>query len=97
MSSTTIKNNMKENYTIMKFKSLKEKHPDALLLFRYGDVYITYDEDAVTASRVLGITLIRRSEGYDMAGFPTVLLDDSIPKLIRAGHRIAICDQIGFA
>ena len=88
---------MKENYTIMRFNSMKEKHPDALLIFRYGDFYITYNEDAVTASRVLGITLIRRSEGYDMAGFPTVLLDDSIPKLIRAGHRIAIFDKIEFA
>ncbi len=88
---------MKENYTIMRFKSTKEKHPDELLLFRYGDFYITYNEDAVTASRVLGITLIRRSEGYDMAGFPTVLLDDFLPKLIRAGHRIAILDKIEFA
>ena len=88
---------MKENYTIMRFKSMKEKHPDALLLFRYGDVYITYNEDAVTASRVLGITLIRRSEGYDMAGFPYFRLEEYMHKLIRAGHRIAICDQIGFA
>lgn len=89
---------MKENYTIMRFKSMKEKHPDALLLFRYGDVYITYNEDAVTASRVLGITIIRRSEeGYDMAGFPTILLDDCLPKLIRAGHRIVIFDKIEFA
>ena len=88
---------MKENFTIMRFKSMKEKYPDALLLFRYGDVYITYNEDSVTASRVLGITLIRRSEGYDMAGFPTVLLDDFIPKLIHAGHRIAIFDKIEFA
>ena len=82
---------------IEQFINLKEKHPDAILLFRCGDVYITYNEDAVTASRVLGITLIRRSKGYDMTGFPTVLLDDFIPKLIRAGHRIAICDKIGFA
>ena len=88
---------MKENYTIMRFKSMKEKHPDALLLFRYGDFYITYNEDAVTASRVLGITLIRRSEGYDMAGFPCLALDENMPKLIRSGHRIAICDKIGFA
>lgn len=88
---------MKENFTIMRFKSMKEKHPDALLLFRYGDFYITYNEDAVTASRVLGITLIRRSEGYDMAGFPNVLLDENLQKLIRAGHRIAIFDKIEFA
>ena len=76
---------------------MKEKHPDALLLFRYGDFYITYNEDALNASRVLGITLIRRSEEYDMAGFPTILLDDFLPKLIRAGHRIAIFDKIEFA
>ena len=97
MSSTTIKTYMKENYTIMRFKSMKEKHPDALLLFRYGDFYITYNEDALTASRVLGITLIRRSEEYDMAGFPTILLDDFLQKLIRAGHRIVIFDKIEFA
>ena len=88
---------MKENFTIMRFKSMKEKHPDALLLFRYGDCYITYNEDAVTASRVLGITLIRRSEEYDMAGFPYFKLDEYLPKLIRAGHRIAIFDKIEFA
>ena len=88
---------MKENFTIMRFKSMKEKHPDALLLFRYGDVYITYNEDAVIASRVLGITLIRRSEEYDMAGFPYFKLDEYLPKLIRSGHRIAIFDKIEFA
>ena len=89
---------MKENFTIMRFKSMKEKHPDALLLFRYGDVYITYNEDAVTASRVLGITLIRRSDDdYEMAGFPCLDLDKNLPKLIRAGHRFAIFDKIEFA
>ena len=88
---------MKENYTIMRFKSMKERNPDALLLFRYGDVYITYNEDAVTASRVLGITLIRRSEEYDMAGFPWRDLREYMPKLIRAGHRIVLCDKIEFA
>lgn len=88
---------MKENYTIMRFKSMKEKYTDRIVLFRYGDFYMTYNEDAVTASRVLGITLIRRSCGYEMAGFPCLALDENMPKLIRAGHRIVICDKIEFA
>ena len=89
---------MKENFTILRFKSMKEKHPDALLLFRYGDFYVTYNEDAVTASRVLGITLIRRSDDdYEMAGFPCLDLGENLPKLIREGHRIVICDKIEFA
>ena len=83
------------------FFDLKAKHPDAVLLFRCGDFYETYCEDAITASRILGITLTRRSNGgsgtkaaTEMAGFPHHALDTYLPKLIRAGKRVAICDQL---
>lgn len=80
------------------FFSMKAKHPDALLLFRCGDFYETYCEDAVEAARILGITLTRRnngaSAGTEMAGFPHHALDTYLPKLIRAGKRVAICDQL---
>lgn len=77
---------------------LKAKHPDALMLFRCGDFYETYSEDAVTASQILGITLTKRANGQgktvEMAGFPHHALDTYLPKLIRAGRRVAICDQL---
>lgn len=74
---------------------LKAKHPDAVLLFRCGDFYETYCDDAVTASRILGITLTKRSNGgTEMAGFPHHALDTYLPKLVRAGKRVAICDQL---
>lgn len=77
------------------FFDLKAQHPDAVLLFRCGDFYETYCEDAVTASRILGITLTRRSTGgTEMAGFPHHALDTYLPKLVRAGKRVAICDQL---
>lgn len=81
------------------FFSLKEKHPDAILLFRCGDFYETYCEDAVTAAAILGITLTKRNNGAgvkgdEMAGFPHHALDTYLPKLIRAGKRVAICDQL---
>jgi len=80
------------------FFDLKAKHPDALLLFRCGDFYETYCDDAVVASRILGITLTKRNNGYnkgdEMAGFPHHALDTYLPKLIRAGKRVAICDQL---
>ena len=82
------------------FFSFKAQHPDALLLFRCGDFYETYLQDAVDASRILGITLTRRSNGgtnnnpTEMAGFPHHALDTYLPKLIRAGRRVAICDQL---
>ena len=80
------------------FFSFKEKYPDALLLFRCGDFYETYCDDAVEAARILGITLTRRnngsSEGDAMAGFPYHALDTYLPKLVRAGRRVAICDQL---
>ena len=83
------------------FFSFKAQHPDALLLFRCGDFYETYLQDAVDASRILGITLTRRSNGAqqggsptEMAGFPHHALDTYLPKLVRAGRRVAICDQL---
>ena len=81
------------------FFTLKAKHPDALMLFRCGDFYETYCEDAVAASKILGITLTRRNNGgtsgsAEMAGFPHHALDTYLPKLIRAGRRVAICDQL---
>lgn len=86
---------------IKKYNDLKQKHPDALLLFRCGDFYETYKEDAVKASNILGITLTKHSKRMDeegkplkMAGFPYHALDTYLPKLIRAGERVAICDQL---
>lgn len=84
---------------MQQFYSLKGKHPDALLLFRCGDFYETYSEDAVVAAKILGITLTQRSksikgEATQMAGFPHHALDTYLPKLIRAGMRVAICDQL---
>ena len=85
---------------MQQFHDLKAKNPDAVLLFRCGDFYETYCEDAVTASRVLGITLTRRNqkgstaEHTEMAGFPHHALDNYLPRLIRAGYRVAICDQL---
>ena len=80
------------------FFELKAQHPDAILLFRCGDFYETYSEDAVVASEILGITLTKRANGQakkvEMAGFPHHALDTYLPKLIRAGRRVAICDQL---
>ena len=80
------------------FFDLKAKHPDAVMLFRCGDFYETYCEDAVTAAQILGITLTHRNNGYnkgdEMAGFPHHALDTYLPKLVRAGKRVAICDQL---
>ena len=91
----------KEGLTPMmkQFYDLKAKHPDAVLLFRCGDFYETYAEDAVVAAQILGITLTRRNNGKEnmpsteMAGFPYHALDTYLPKLVRAGKRVAICDQ----
>ena len=80
------------------FFDLKAKHPEAVLLFRCGDFYETYSDDAVVASEILGITLTKRANGQaksvEMAGFPHHALDTYLPKLIRAGKRVAICDQL---
>lgn len=84
---------------MQQFFSFKAKHPDAILLFRCGDFYETYCEDAVEASRILGITLTRRNNAAgkkttEMAGFPYHALDTYMPKLVRAGKRVAVCDQL---
>ena len=93
----------KEELTPMmrQFYDFKAKHPDALLLFRCGDFYETYNEDASVAAEILGITLTKRSSvagtsasGTAMAGFPYHALDSYLPKLVRAGKRVAICDQL---
>ena len=92
---------LKETPMIKQFMDLKAKHPDAILLFRCGDFYETYSTDAVIASEILGITLTKRNNGkngamqsLEMAGFPHHALDTYLPKLIRAGKRVAICDQL---
>ena len=80
------------------YLELKGKHPDAILLFRVGDFYETFSDDAIAASEILGITLTRRANGsamhVELAGFPHHALDSYLPKLVRAGRRVAICDQL---
>jgi len=80
------------------YNSIKAKHPDAILLFRVGDFYETFGEDAIKASEILGITLTRRANGVasfvELAGFPYHAIDTYLPKLVRAGQRVAICEQL---
>lgn len=80
------------------YLEMKQKHPDAILLFRVGDFYETFSEDAITSSEILGITLTRRANGVaqsvELAGFPHHALDTYLPKLVRAGKRVAICEQL---
>ena len=85
-----------ENKMVETFNELKAKHPDAVILFRVGDFYESYFDDAKTISDVLGVTLTKRrgEDGYCIAGFPSHALDTYLPKLIRAGLRVAICDDI---
>lgn len=84
--------------TIIKiFREMKTKHPDAVLLFRVGDFYECYGEDAVCASDILGIVLTRRIAGdtsIELAGFPHHALDTYLPRLVRADRRVAICEQL---
>src|SRR6201985_895208 len=79
-------------------QAIKSRYPDAVLLFRVGDFYETFKEDAIIASKVLGITLTRRANGaathIELAGFPHHSLDTYLHKLVKAGHRVAICDQL---
>ena len=93
MSSDT-----KETPLMKQYNAIKAKHPDALLLFRVGDFYETFGEDAIKASRVLDIVLTKRANGaashIELAGFPHHSLDTYLPKLVRAGNRVAICDQL---
>lgn len=87
-----------ETPLMKQYFSIKRKHPDAILLFRVGDFYETFGEDAIKASEILGITLTRRANGaaayVELAGFPHHALDTYLPKLVRAGQRVAICDQL---
>ena len=80
------------------YNAIKQKHPDAILLFRVGDFYETFGQDAIRTSEILGITLTKRANGsaayVDLAGFPYHALDTYLPKLVRAGMRVAICDQL---
>ena len=80
------------------YNAIKAKHPDAILLFRVGDFYETFSEDAIKASEILGITLTRRANGaasfIELAGFPHHAIDTYLPKLVRAGQRVAICEQL---
>ncbi len=90
--------NVVETPMMKQFNEIKTKHPDAILLFRCGDFYETFSHDAIKASEVLGITLTRRANGkashVELAGFPHHALDTYLPKLVRAGLRVAICDQL---
>ncbi len=91
-------NNIVETPMMKQFNEIKTKHPDAVLLFRCGDFYETFSTDAIKASEILGITLTRRANGkassVELAGFPHHALDTYLPKLVRAGCRVAICDQL---
>ncbi len=97
MTKTKVKKE-RETPLMKQYNAIKVKHPGALLLFRVGDFYETFGEDAVTASQVLGIVLTKRANGaashIELAGFPHHSLDTYLPKLVRAGHRVAICDQL---
>src|SRR5439155_8934570 len=79
---------------MQQYREAKERHPGMLLLFRMGDFYELFDADAETASRVLGLTLTSRDKTVPMAGFPHHALDAHLRNLLRAGHRVAICDQV---
>jgi len=89
---------VKETPLMKQYNSIKVKYPDAILLFRVGDFYETFGEDAVKASKILGIVLTKRANGsashIELAGFPHHSIDSYLPKLVRAGYRVAICDQL---
>ena len=93
MTGTAVKTPLMKQYY-----KIKEKHPDAILLFRVGDFYETFEKDAIKASEILGITLTRRANGaasyVELAGFPHHSIDSYLPKLVRAGQRVAICEQL---
>src|SRR3954462_12985447 len=87
-----------ETPLMKQYNTIKGKYPDALLLFRVGDFYETFGSDAIKAAHILGIILTKRANGYastiELAGFPHHSLDTYLPKLVRAGQRVAICDQL---
>ena len=88
----------KETPLMKQYNAIKKKHPQAMLLFRVGDFYETFGQDAITASKILGIVLTKRGAGsaseIELAGFPHHSMDTYLPKLVRAGQRVAICDQL---
>src|SRR5215216_3408266 len=92
------KQETKETPLMIQHNAIKAKYPDAILLFRVGDFYETFGQDAITASKVLGITLTKRNNGSptssELAGFPHHALDTYLHKLVKAGFRVAICDQL---
>ena len=92
------KSTVVETPLMKQYNEIKAQYPDALLLFRVGDFYETFGSDAIAASRILGITLTKRKNGaaafIELAGFPHHSLDTYLPKLVRAGNRVAICDQL---
>jgi DNA mismatch repair protein MutS len=87
-----------ETPLMRQYNQIKQKYPDAILLFRVGDFYETFGDDAIKASQILGIVLTKRANGsashIELAGFPHHSLDSYLPKLVRAGQRVAICDQL---
>src|SRR5680860_462947 len=89
---------VKETPLMKQYNAIKAKHPGALLLFRVGDFYETFGEDAIRASKILDIVLTKRANGaashIELAGFPHHSLDSYLPRLVRAGNRVAICDQL---
>lgn len=93
-----MENKVVETPLMKQYYQIKAKHPDAILLFRVGDFYETFSDDAIKASEILGITLTRRANGsaqfVELAGFPHHALDTYLPKLVRAGMRVAVCDQL---
>ena len=90
--------NIKETPLMRQYNEIKTKHPDAMLLFRVGDFYETFGQDAIIASKILGIVLTKRANGaashVELAGFPHHSLETYLPKLVRAGCRVAVCDQL---
>src|SRR3989339_34131 len=98
MQESTVEQKYAETPLMKQYYEIKRKHPDAILLFRVGDFYETFGEDAVKAADILGITLTKRANGsasfIDLAGFPYHALDTYLPKLVRAGQRVAICEQL---
>ena len=98
LAKTTIEKESSETPLMQQYNKIKAKYPQALLLFRVGDFYETFGEDAIKASKILGIILTKRKNGaaahIELAGFPHHSLDNYLPKLVRAGQRVAICDQL---
>src|SRR5436190_22783219 len=92
------KTKIEDTPLMQQHKAIKQKYPDAILLFRVGDVYETFGNDAIVASQILGITLTKRNNGaaasLDLAGFPYHALDTYLHKLVKAGHRVSICDEL---